>query len=81
LLNEVQMTATPVLNADLGVYAFALGSAERLCNGNYSFNSGIIAPTNKAQTAEVLPSGALNFIMEAPNAAYRSFRMMSLFQP
>jgi hypothetical protein len=81
LLDQVQMTATPILNADLGVYAFALGSAERLCNGNYSFNSGIIAPTNKAQTAEVLPNGALNFVMETPNAAYRSFRMLSLFQP
>jgi len=34
------MTATPVLNADLGNYSFRLGSAQRLSNGNYSFMSG-----------------------------------------
>jgi hypothetical protein len=80
-INEAQRTAVPVLNADLGVYAFALGSAERLCNGNFFFNSGIIANTNTARSSEVLPNGTINYTLDTPNAAYRTFRMVSLFQP
>ena len=43
-LDETNMTATPVLNADLGSYAGAVGSAQRLSNGNYHFNLGINGP-------------------------------------
>ena len=80
-VNEPQRTVTPVLNADLGVYAFALGSAERLCNGNFFFDSGIITGTNTARSSEVLPNGRITYTLDTPNAAYRTFRMFSLFQP
>jgi hypothetical protein len=43
-LDETNMTATPVLNADLGTYAGAVGSAQRLSNGNYAFTLGINGP-------------------------------------
>lgn len=42
LLDEVNMTATPIVNADLGAYSFALGSAELLSNGNYGFGAGAL---------------------------------------
>src|SRR5262249_9719772 len=50
-IDETSRTATPVLNADLGNYSPALGSAQRLSNGNYMFMSGSqgLAPTNFAQ--------------------------------
>jgi hypothetical protein len=40
VLNEQTMTATLVVNADLGNYSFALGSAQMLPNGNLDFTSG-----------------------------------------
>src|SRR5207302_5518133 len=56
-LDENNMTATPVLNADLGNYSGRLGSAQRLSNGNYSFLSGAVGfppPSQIGQTIEVL---------------------------
>ena len=40
VLNEQTMTATLVVNADLGNYSAALGSAQVLPNGNLAFTSG-----------------------------------------
>ena len=40
VLNEQTMTATLVVNADLGNYSPALGSAQMLPNGNLAFTSG-----------------------------------------
>src|SRR5206468_12476360 len=39
-LDEQTMTATLVVNADLGNYSNAFGAAARLSNGDYSFTSG-----------------------------------------
>src|SRR5262249_35059228 len=41
ILDEKTMVATLVVNARLGDYAFALGSAQMLPNGNLDFDSGI----------------------------------------
>ena len=59
VLNEQTMTATLVVNADLGNYSSALGSAQMLPNGNLAFTSGFqgTAPDNFGQTIEVLPDG------------------------
>jgi hypothetical protein len=81
-LDETTMTATPVLNADLGNYSSALGSAQRLSNGNYSFTSGFQgpAPNNFAQSIEVLPDGTPSYVLEFASPEYRSFRMRTLYE-
>src|SRR5262249_27232033 len=43
-LDEKTMTATLVLNVDLGSYSGALGTAERLSNRDYSFTLGENGP-------------------------------------
>ena len=41
-VDEGSLTITPAISADLGGYSAALGSAQRLSNGNYDFGSGIV---------------------------------------
>src|SRR5262249_44889256 len=70
----------PVLNADLGNYSSALGSAQRLSNGNFMFMSGSQAPNNIAQSIEVLPDGTPSYVLEFAMPEYRSFRMRTLYE-
>lgn len=79
-LDEVNRIATPVLNADLGAYSFALGSAQRLPNGNYHFELGIL-PDRSSQSVEVDPSGRLVYNMAVSDPLYRTFRMTDLYTP
>jgi len=82
-INETTMVATQILNADLGVYSFALGSAQLLSNGNYHFLAGInTGPSGTfSQSIEVLPNGSIGFIEQSTAQAYRSFRMPNLYSP
>jgi hypothetical protein len=81
-LDETNMTATPVLNTDLGDYSFRLGSAQRLSNGNYSFMSGSegTPPTDIARTIEVAPDGTSSYVLRFASPEYRSFRMRTLYE-
>jgi len=76
------MTATLVLNADLGNFSDALGSAERLPNGNFVFTSGSQGqpPTQFGQSIEVLPDGTKTYVLEVAAREYRSFRVSSLYR-
>src|SRR5205823_5969500 len=58
-LDEENRTATLVLNADLGDFSVALGSAQRLSNGDYHFHLGYLTKTNSARAVEVDPSGKI----------------------
>ncbi len=85
-LDEVAHTATLVLNADLGVYAVAVGSAQALSNGNYSFESGFINPGSSgmsstfSRTIETSPEGKIVFAQQVDGAlTYRSFRVANLY--
>jgi hypothetical protein len=83
-INQTNMTATPLLLADMGVYAFAVGSAQRLSNGNYHFDEGYLTnPAPYNQSIEVFPTsqqGTLGFTFQLNgNFAYRSFRMSDLY--
>jgi arylsulfate sulfotransferase len=80
-LNEAALTATPVLNASLGNYSFAIGAAQRLSNGNYAFTSGIYAGSGRARSHEVDPDGNMVFELEVSQRAYRSFRLRDLYTP
>jgi hypothetical protein len=82
-IDEDDRVATPVVNADLGVYSAALGSAQSLGNGNYHFLAGFISPgaSQSSQSIEALPDGTTNLRLQSPVLAYRSFRMPSLYAP
>jgi hypothetical protein len=86
-LDETSMTATPVLNADLGDYSDRFGSAQRLSNGNYSFTSGAqgpgLPPSQFGRTIEVLPDGTKAYVLETDHVGvlvYRSYRTRTLYE-
>lgn len=82
-LDEGAMTATLVENFDLGAYSFALGSAQRLSNGNYHFNSGVLDRTNPtAQSIEISSAGGEPILVfQTVGTSYRSFRLQNLYRP
>jgi hypothetical protein len=79
ILNEVNRTVSFALNADLGSYSFALGSAQRLLNGNYVFDNGWINVTTNAESSEWSTSGALVSNVHSNSVNYRTFRLRDLF--
>ncbi len=79
LIDEVNLTATEVLNADLGEYAFALGSACQLPDGGYHFNLGLLAGRRVSRAIEVDSAGKPVFAIDALTPMYRSFRVADLY--
>jgi len=79
-VDESTLTATLTLNADLGEYALALGSAQKLDNGNYFFNSGWVRNAT-SQDLEFGPTGSLVSRFDVQTQQYRSFRMRDLYTP
>ena len=75
------MTATLVVNADLGNYSPALGSAQMLPDGNLVFTSGFLgtAPNNFGQTIEVHPNGTQTYVQQMTGLEYRSYVMSTLY--
>lgn len=80
-LDESNMTARPVLNANLGVYAPAVGSAQMLSNGNYHFHSGFVfsGPRQTALTVETNRAGVPVYSLQADRLIYRTFRLADLY--
>ncbi len=52
-LDQTNLIAYPVKNYDLGVFSGALGSAQLLLNGDYSFGAGYIAGANNTASFAV----------------------------
>jgi hypothetical protein len=82
VMNEAAKTATLELNVSLPVNSLALGSAQRLSNGNYSFGAGELS-AGRGVLYEVvpnpLPAGTLNYQAGIPAACYRRLRMRDLY--
>jgi hypothetical protein len=78
-LDEQNLTATLVLNADLGVFSIALGSAQKLDNGDYHFHLGFILSNKAARAVEVDPAGAIVYRLDIAELEYRSFRRSGLY--
>jgi hypothetical protein len=76
------MTATLVFNADLGNYSLAVGAAQRLSNGNYSFTSGWQgqAPNLFGQTIEVRPDGSKAYVLQMNHTEFRSYWLRTLYE-
>ena len=81
-LDQVKMTATLLVNADLGDFSIALGSAQMLPDGNYHFHLGdIVAKNSTTRVVEVEPAGQIVYDMGIGEIMYRSFRMQDLYTP
>lgn len=85
-IDEASKTATLVMNADLGIYSMAVGSAQPLSDGNYSWESGLIdiGPAGLAKlhsrTTETYPDGKIAFSQQVEGSlTYRSFRVSSMY--
>ncbi|MDQ6760559.1 MAG: aryl-sulfate sulfotransferase, partial [Acidobacteriota bacterium] len=81
-IDESTHTATLVQNADLGVYAIAVGSAQTLKNGGYSFEAGFInlfAPYSRA--VETSADGKVVYAQQLEGGVieYRSFRVDDMY--
>jgi hypothetical protein len=76
-VDQKNMVVTPVLNADLGVYSNALGSAQLLPNGNHMFEAGT-SSGGASQTIEVTPSGAQAFNMGG-TTSHRAWLMPDMY--
>jgi len=78
-LDESHLIVNLILNADLGGYSTALGSAHKLPNGNYHFNLGALP--GGSQSVEIDPSGKMVYGIGISSPDYRSFRMSDLYTP
>jgi arylsulfate sulfotransferase len=80
-VDEQNMVVTPVLNADLGYYAPALGAAQLLLDGNYHFDVGFVEENNTidSYSLEVAPSGQIVYNAHQNTILYRTFRMASMY--
>ena len=79
-LDEQNLIANLILNADLGQYSFALGAAQKLPNGNYHFDNGYLSDAT-AMSVEVDPSGNMVYALHSAAPEYRSFRMADIYTP
>ncbi|MFN7998591.1 MAG: aryl-sulfate sulfotransferase [Bryobacteraceae bacterium] len=80
-LDEQAHTATLLHNADLGVYAVAVGSAQALKDGGYSFECGFINPASVySRAVETSPEGKVVYAQQVEGLiVYRSFRVADLY--
>jgi len=77
VVNEQDRTVSVSLNQDLGVFSGAVGSAQRLPDGDYHFDAGFIGVT--AISFELTSAGKRVSANEAGAPEYRTFRMADLY--
>ena len=75
------MTATLVVNADMGDYSDFLGSSEMLPNGNLAFTSGglVVKYNPDGRSIEVLPDGTRIYVLQMNEFEYRSYFESTLY--
>ncbi len=78
-LDESSRSARLLMNADLGAYHFALGSAHVLAEGTFHFGAGWILPGDRAAAIEVDGTGAIWYSADIDRPIYRSFRILDLY--
>lgn len=77
-IDESTLTAKLVHNFDLGSFSFALGSAQKLANGNFHFNIGYIPPF-RGYSIEMTPGGELLYRIDTSVAEYRAIRLTDMY--
>ena len=79
-VDELNRTVSFVLNADLGVFTPAVGSAQPLLNGNWFFDCGQLSlSTTQSKHIEVTGQGSFAFKEQIQANIYRSWRMTDLY--
>ncbi|HYB52940.1 MAG TPA: aryl-sulfate sulfotransferase, partial [Thermoanaerobaculia bacterium] len=83
-IDEAGREAHLALNANMGVYSLALGSAQRLSGGNAHFEAGfVLQPQNPlggvSWALETSPSGDVVWSAMMSGPVYRSFRIVDLY--
>jgi len=87
VLDEDRRTATRPLNLDLGMYSFALGSAQRLPDGTYHFDLGATfdaTSSSKLAGFSIQVDPSANDVLCATKlqaGVYRSWRLDDLYGP
>lgn len=81
ILNEQTMVATQIVNAGMGGFSSALGTAQRLSNGNYNFTAGIeiLPPPLHSQDIEVGPDGTQLYVIQPNTSEYRAWRLRGVY--
>ncbi|MEO8595444.1 MAG: aryl-sulfate sulfotransferase [Candidatus Solibacter sp.] len=79
-LDEQSKTATLAVNVDLGLYSLAVGSVEKLSNGNYWFDAGFL-PDASGVSAETDSSGKSFYSVRTAAPVYRSYRLPDMYSP
>jgi hypothetical protein len=82
MINASTKAATLSLNQDMGNFSFALGWAQTLRNGDFSWTSGAQGgnpATGFGQDEEFAPNGTKTFVIQKSNFTYRAYRMLSLY--
>lgn len=77
VVDEENRTVDLLLNQDLAVYSVAVGSAQRLPNGDYHFDAGFVGLS--AISFEVTRTGNIRRAIQAGFPEYRTFRMPDLY--
>ena len=82
-IDEQNRTVTPILNADLGVYSIAVGSAQRLRDGNYHFDAGFVVEngTTDSYSFEVDAASQIKYEAHQNVILYRTFRISDMYTP
>lgn len=83
-IDEQDMTARVVTQAELERNSFALGSAQELRGRDaYHFGTGLfpVSGSNGSTAEEVGPDGSIEYSLFQGTFAYRSFRMQDLYTP
>jgi arylsulfate sulfotransferase len=79
-VDESTMTVSYILNADMGVYSYALGSSQLLQNGDWFFDNGEIEPQRDyTQVIEVNGTGVQEFNEQIQYTTYRAWRMTDFY--
>jgi hypothetical protein len=82
-LDEAALAATLTFNHDLGAYSEALGSSQRLTNGNLFFTNGLLGDqaSPRSEVMEVAPDGSRKFVIQSESFTYRALRMKDMYRP
>jgi hypothetical protein len=86
-VNQTALQVEPLLSVDLGAYGLALGSAQMMSNGSYSYLASIVPVPGSvgSYSIEILPTagtdtGTQVFHLDITQS-YRAWRMSSLYAP
>jgi hypothetical protein len=80
-IDEQARTATLIHNADMGVYSNALGSAQMLKSGGYTFQAGFINPASVfSRSIETSADGKVVYAQQVEGTTeYRNFRLADMY--